>query len=694
VRLVAKRDERSMTKEKVPLVTNSIQAVAAQLARQFKHDRVTEMHVLLAWVQTDEAAAGECVDIAKINLRERLKELLAEGIVETASSSDLAITERARAYLIEITGATDSNTAFRSLAERSGVSLSTVAPAQKVHAVQSNPSAPRSLEQCLAELDALVGLDDVKRKVKQLVAVQKLSRARLQRGEPVTSAGLSLVFSGDPGTGKTTVARLLAEIYQALGLLSHGHLVEAGPSDLIAEYVGQTPAKTMAKIEEAIGGVLFIDEAYSLVEHGTGGYGREAIATLVKAMEDHRDDLAIIVAGYTEPMMRFIKANPGLQSRFARQIYFDNYSSDQLETIFAAMCEQHRISMSDGVRSLVKRHLDRNPTGGDNGNGRYVRKLFVQMYENLAVRVASGHEIDESTIGTFQAEDVPSTLESAPMTITLEEALEELDALVGLAEVKARITALIQAQSARLAMDAADRPAIDTSLNLIFSGDPGTGKTTVARIVARIYRALGVLPRGHLVEVGRNDLVASYLGQTATKTTGKIDESMGGILFIDEAYALTAERENLYGAEAVSTLVQLMENRRGQFAVIAAGYREDMRFFLESNPGLKSRMDHEIHFPNYSPAEMLEIFQNMAVGKAITVSAEVGAKLSAHFTSNPTGGANGNGRYVRKLFEHACGSMATRAAESGYDLAVLSAFTPEDIPAALYDAGAARRIGF
>lgn len=675
-------------------MTGSIQSNAAQLARQFRHDRVTDVHVLLAWLVSDGTPAGDSLEIAKVNLRERLKELVTDGLVEAATGPDLAITERARAYMVEIAGASDVEATFRELIARSGVDVSTIRPAGAQAAAGTGAPTARTLDECLAELDALVGLDDVKRKVKQLVAVQRLSRARQEQGQPVASAGLNLVFSGDPGTGKTTVARLLAEIYRALGLLSSGHLVEAGPSDLIAEYVGQTPVKTMAKIEEAIGGVLFIDEAYSLVEQGTGGYGREAIATLVKAMEDHRDDLAIIVAGYTEPMMRFIKANPGLQSRFARQIYFENYSSGELTTIFSAMCTEHRITASDEVMTLVKRHLDRNPTGGDNGNGRYVRKLFVQMYENLALRVASGDDIDVSAIGSFSVDDVPSTLESAPATATLEEALAELNALVGLAEVKQRITSLIQSHSARLAMDAADRPAIDTSLNLIFSGDPGTGKTTVARIVARIYRALGVLPRGHLVEVGRNDLVASYLGQTASKTTGKVDEAMGGVLFIDEAYALTAERGNLYGAEAVATLVQLMENRRGQFAVIAAGYREDMKFFVESNPGLKSRMDHEVHFPNYSPTELLEIFEKMASDKAIAITVDVRSRLLEHFSANPTGGANGNGRYVRKLFEYACGAMASRAAESDYDIEILSAFTPDDIPAALPDSTAQRRIGF
>jgi SpoVK/Ycf46/Vps4 family AAA+-type ATPase len=229
---------------------------------------------------------------------------------------------------------------------------------------------------------------------------------------------------------------------------------------------------------------------------------------------------------------------------------------------------------------------------------------------------------------------------------------------------------------------------------LVFTGDPGTGKTTVARIVANIYQALGVLPRGQLVETGRQDLVASFVGQTAPKVQAKVDEASGGVLFIDEAYSLTNGGFNDFGSEAIATLVQLMENRRGSFAVITAGYKEEMKFFLEANPGLKSRMDNEIFFPNYSKDELVEIFTSIAKGKNIEVTTDVESALRAHFGNNETGGANGNGRYVRKLFEKMYALMATRASAHDFDLGMLSKFEPEDIPAKLHEGKSGAPIGF
>jgi SpoVK/Ycf46/Vps4 family AAA+-type ATPase len=678
---------------------SEVQLESASVARQFSHDRVTDLHVLLAWLNVDSTLEVENVEVIRLNLREKIKGLVDLGLVNESPSTDLAISEKAKSYLKELDEQSGNVELFLELLKRSAVEADEIVTMEEVSEAKSGGKLPAeakpTLEEALAKLNALVGLEDVKKKVHELVATQKVHLHRQSLGAPGVSPSLHLVFSGDPGTGKTTVARIIADIYSALGLLSRGHLVEVGPQDLVADFVGQTAGKTMEAIKRAEGGVLFIDEAYSLVEQGTGGYGAEAIATLVKAMEDRRDKFAVIVAGYTEPMIRFVKSNAGLQSRFSTQIYFENYNQVELALIFERMAEEHKISLNEETRKLVVRHLDRNETSGGGGNGRYIRKLFAKMFENMSVRAVEDGIIEDHEVTEFQPSDVPSSLESHSKPLTIEEALAELEDLVGLEPVKQRVKELIEVHQARMAMDAANRPVVDNSLNLVFTGDPGTGKTTVARIIARIYQAVGVLPRGQLIETGRQDLIAEYLGQTAIKVERKIDEAMGGVLFIDEAYSLTSNGGGTgYGAEAVATIVQLVDNRRGKFALIAAGYRDDMRMFLESNPGLKSRMDHEIFFPNYTIEQLTQIFEKIASKKQISVSEEVAAAVKDHLNKNDTKGANGNGRYVRKLFERMYANMASRAAQTGYDVEVLSAFAKEDVPASIYDYRTQNKIGF
>ena len=278
-----------------------------------------------------------------------------------------------------------------SFAEKHGLQTQSAGKEEKTVQTKAEEQPKPSLEELMEQLDSLVGLDEVKKDVKSLVNLMKVRKLRQENGLPVPPMSLHMVFMGNPGTGKTTVARLISGLYAAIGVLSKGQLVEVDRSGLVAGYVGQTALKTQEVIKSALGGVLFIDEAYSLSSGGENDFGRETIETILKAMEDHRDDLIVIVAGYSGPMGDFLSSNPGLESRFNKYFHFPDYTGEQLMAIFSAQCEKNGYKLTEESEKAARELFDRlyAERNENFGNGRDVRNRFEDMIVRQSNRVAA-----------------------------------------------------------------------------------------------------------------------------------------------------------------------------------------------------------------------------------------------------------------------------------------------------------------
>ncbi len=562
----------------------------------------------------------------------------------------------------------------------------------EVAGAEAADAAPRNAEDegaPLAKLEALVGLSGVKHQVKTLVNLNKMARRREQAGMIAPPTSRHLIFAGPPGTGKTTVARLYGSILAELGVLRDGHLVEVARADLVAQIVGGTAIKTTETFTKALGGVLFIDEAYTLTAQGKGSgpdFGREAVDTLVKLMEDHRDELVVVAAGYSPEMTAFLQSNPGLASRFTRTIEFENYATEELVTIVERMCTAHQYQVPENTRNALSVYFGQMERGDDFGNGRAARKVFEEMVDQQAFRLASEPEADDQSLSLLLPADVPGGVaENAGHgdDDALTALRTRLDSMIGLAGVKDAITDLVNLIATARQRRQAGLPVPAISNHLVFAGAPGTGKTTVARLYGELLAALGVLRKGHLVEVARADLVGRYVGHTAHLTREAFESARGGVLFIDEAYALTPEGATGgdFGQEAVDTLVKLMEDHRDDTVVIVAGYSAEMRKFLASNTGLASRFSRHIEFENYSTDDLVTIVHRMALTNGYECAPETIIALRRHFADVDRGEAFGNARYARQVMEimmtRQAGRLSTSGAPTVADLRLLS---PADLP--------------
>ncbi|GAB3212493.1 AAA family ATPase [Marinactinospora thermotolerans] len=550
--------------------------------------------------------------------------------------------------------------------------------------VQAEPPLP--VDEALAELEAMIGLEPVKQQVRAIAASIEAARLRADAGYTVDKPLRHLVFSGPPGTGKTSVARTLATILHSFGLLPTSRVVEAQRADLVGEYLGATAIKTNELVDRALGGVLFIDEAYSLVNDGDGQpdrFGNEAVQTLLKRAEDDRDRLVIILAGYEQEMERFLASNPGLASRFATRVTFPSYTSEELLRIAEHLFGQRGDLLDEEARPALGRCLEQAVRRGaidELGNGRFVRSLVEKTAEARDVRVVTsgqaGHQPEPAELVTVRARDVVTAYEQLTerlpgfaRTPDVSEALAELDAMIGLEPVKRQVRSIAaQLQVAELREGQGLR-AQPPMRHFVFVGPPGTGKTTVARILGRVFAALGLLNRPDVIEAQRADLVGEHLGATAVKTNKLVDRALGGVLFVDEAYSLANpgySGGDAFGAEAIQTLLKRAEDDRDRLVIVLAGYPAEMDRFLASNSGLSSRFNVRVTFPSYAPDELTEIAERVAArtGDAFDEQARDDLRqIFGHVCEAGWIDEFGNGRFARSLFEKACSYRDLRVAE-------------------------------
>jgi Holliday junction resolvasome RuvABC ATP-dependent DNA helicase subunit len=545
----------------------------------------------------------------------------------------------------------------------------------------------------LAEMDALVGLESVKQEVTALINLNKMARRREEMGLPMPPMSRHLVFAGPPGTGKTTVARLYGAVLAELGILTQGHLVEVSRADLVAQIIGGTAIKTTEVFNRGLGGVLFIDEAYTLTNQskGTGpDFGQEAVEALMKLMEDHRDEIVVIVAGYSEQMDQFLASNPGMASRFSRTVEFPNYTVEELVTIVQGLCAKHYYELTDGALEAVGRYFERTPKGPTFGNGRVARQVFETMINRQASRLAVSPPGSDSELSRLTEDDVETVPEAparsdenapaapaggaapgaAPPAAAAGRSVARINALVGLDGVR---QALRDRLAALVPLRRRGEPLAGRA-NLVFAGPEGSGRDAVAVLYAKALAELGVLPTGTVHRVLLSATPARWPGQAEANVLTAFDEAAGGalVLELDELF----EARMLPERTALVAAVRETAARRDDVVLVLSGASGPLAALLGAAPGadLAGGFPVRADFAPYLPEELALLAVRRLTATGLEAGDGLVQALAAHFTRTPAV----RGAFDAHAFADRLADLAVSRVVQGADVSGLLDLLHED----------------
>ncbi|WP_195263515.1 AAA family ATPase [Clostridium sp. 1001275B_160808_H3] len=535
-----------------------------------------------------------------------------------------------------------------------------------------NKYSTPTLDEVRYKLESIIGVKELKEFLVNIENNYKVQKIREKLGLRVSRISLNMIFAGNAGTGKTNAARITYEYLNALGLLSKGVFVEVSKADFITEHINETAKRTNDIINSAIGGVLFIDEAYALCESEDDKVGKEIVDALLKGIEDNRNNLTVILAGYEKDMEEFLSFNQGLKSRFPNTIHFEDYNPEEMYKIAKQIAKTKGYRIANNVKNDLIDLFTRNQLTGKNdlGNARFVRNII----ENAIIYSSRKYlNSNKSEIDLLEREDFNF---KASAKFDLEEKLKDI---IGLEEVKNLLRSqykLLIAQEKRKSVGV--NTEIDQNLNMVFAGNPGTGKTSIARLVAQMLNSMGLLKVGQLVETDRSSFVSNIPGETSKKTEEKFKEALGGVLFIDEAYTLANDS---LGREAIETLLKLIEDYSKEVIVILAGYEQEMEEFFDVNIGLRSRFPLWTNFEDYNPNELLEMAIRLVESKGFKLSKNGYTALKKSFVDiyENSDAQSGNGRMVRNYVENLIRIQSIRIAEEDISVYEMNLITYKDV---------------
>lgn len=491
---------------------------------------------------------------------------------------------------------------------------------------------PKTLEEVMLEFDKYVGVDEIKNTMTGIVN----SIRSFQKLHPDKTYELKdhYLFLGNPGTGKTTMARVFADALSAMGILPSGQLVEVAPKDLKGQYMGHTGPKVDAVFDRAMGGVLFIDEAYDMWGGENDTFGNEAVTALIKNVEDRRGKLVVILAGYPREMGIFATANPGIPSRFNTTVNFRDYKGEELTEIARRMIAAQGYTLDEKADKAIGKFFEKMYVSRkkDFANAREVRNAVDKAIkaQNTRIQAAMGQPgFDASSEFVITMADFTGENENPPMSV--DEVIATLDDLIGMDHIKQEIRKLANvAMVNRMRMERGIGAAALQPVNIILTGNPGTGKTTIAKRLGQVLHAAGVLPTDKVVEREAKTILSSYVNASGQNMDKAVDEAMGGVLFIDEAYNLLPQpgSMNNTGNEALDALMTRMENDKGKFVVVIAGYKDRMEELIRrGNPGLMSRFNKNLHIDDYDADALTQIFKINAQKRKFTLTPEAETAL-------------------------------------------------------------------